>query len=275
MFPNMSLSQFNAAIHPKVQGSINLVDALPQKPDFFIMLSSSASIIGNRGQANYVAGNAFLDAFAAHLVSRGFPATSINLGSVLNVGWVAENQEKLPIALSYGSISEPELLSILEYHMDPQRTRQGSQTSSQTVAGIRSSSDFARAGFPQPAYMDYPLFTQLCASANTSTTESETKVELPIKELLSSTTSLEIATNLVTKAIILKLAGIMSLKSDEIDSSRSLTFYGVDSLVVVDFRTWMKKELEADIAISDMLSDIGIGDLSEKIAKASELNHSF
>ncbi|TVY81127.1 Ochratoxin highly reducing polyketide synthase [Lachnellula suecica] len=275
MFPNMSLEQFNAAVHPKVQGSINLANSLPPGLDFFIMLSSSASIIGNRGQANYVAANTFLDAFAANLVSRGIPACSINLGSVLNVGWVAENQEKLPIALSYGSISEPELLSILEYHMDPTRNPLGENVSSQTVAGIRSSTDFARANFPQPAYMDYPLFSQLCASADTTSGESETKVELPIRELLSSTTSLETATALVTKAIILKLSRIMSIKTDEIDPNRALTFYGVDSLVVVDFRSWMKKELEADIAISDMLSDIGIGDLSELIAKASELNSNF
>jgi KR domain len=37
---------------------------LPPKMDFFIMLSSVSSIIGNVGQANYAAGNTFEDALA-------------------------------------------------------------------------------------------------------------------------------------------------------------------------------------------------------------------
>ncbi|KAI9040577.1 beta-ketoacyl reductase [Aspergillus affinis] len=143
MLSKMTHGQFLSAITPKVQGTIKIASALSASPlDFLIFLSSSAGIIGNRGQANYSAANVFLDAFAASLIHKGYPATPISLGSVLSVGWVAENQDRLPIALSYGAISEPLLHSILEYHMDPRWGAAQIPKTCHTVAGVRSARDF-------------------------------------------------------------------------------------------------------------------------------------
>ncbi|KAG8411151.1 hypothetical protein J3459_016596 [Metarhizium acridum] len=112
MICNMSHSQFMAAIRPKVQGTINVANNLPKDLDFFVLLSSWSAIIRNRGQANYAAANVFLNTFARHLTSQGRPTTSISLGNVRSFGWVAENQDRLPIALAYGTITEDRLLSI-------------------------------------------------------------------------------------------------------------------------------------------------------------------
>ena len=46
-----------------------------------------------RGQANYVAGNAFLDALAYYRRARGLPALTINWGVVDEVGHVAGSRE--------------------------------------------------------------------------------------------------------------------------------------------------------------------------------------
>lgn len=111
--------QFQAAIGPKVQGSRNLQHVLGDKLDFFVMLSSITSVVENRGQANYAAGNAYQDAFASHLVSRGIKAVSLNLRSIKTVGYVAENRERMQrqgvITTQWTSISEEDLHSIIEY----------------------------------------------------------------------------------------------------------------------------------------------------------------
>ncbi len=39
--------------------------------DFFIVISSAAGIVGNRGQAAYAAANTFLDAFAQYRTRLG------------------------------------------------------------------------------------------------------------------------------------------------------------------------------------------------------------
>ena len=81
-------------VRPKVNGAWNLHNTLlDHKLDFFIMLSSVSGVIGNRGQAAYAAANSFLDEFAHYRVSKGFPATSIDLGVVKEIGFVAERPE--------------------------------------------------------------------------------------------------------------------------------------------------------------------------------------
>lgn len=88
----MILEDYEAATIPKVEGSWNLhrvFDGI--ELDFFVLLSSLAGVIGHPSQCNYSAGGSFQDALAAHRNTRRLPATSIDLGVVSSVGYVAEH----------------------------------------------------------------------------------------------------------------------------------------------------------------------------------------
>lgn len=68
MMVELEWSEFQTVLEPKVAGTVHLYQAVKKKElDFFMMLSSITSLIGNMGQANYGAANGFMNTFAAYL----------------------------------------------------------------------------------------------------------------------------------------------------------------------------------------------------------------
>ena len=89
---DMHWDNFKNVYASKVLGAINL-DKLTRafEVDCFVMFSSAASVLGNRGQANYAAANAFMDALAHQRKLAGLPALSINWGPWASLGMVQTN----------------------------------------------------------------------------------------------------------------------------------------------------------------------------------------
>ncbi len=89
-------SRFAQVLSPKVHGVWNLHTAtMDMQLDFFVAFSSDAAILGNGGQANHAAANAFLDAMAWYRNGRNFPALSINWGAWSKVGVAAGLSERI------------------------------------------------------------------------------------------------------------------------------------------------------------------------------------
>lgn len=88
---NMDIDTFRAGLDPKVRGSMALYEAVKHLSlDFFMFFSSVVSFLANRGQANYVAGCSFKDAYASYLLNNhSIPVKVINWGRWGSVGAVA------------------------------------------------------------------------------------------------------------------------------------------------------------------------------------------
>jgi hypothetical protein len=72
----------------------------------------------------------------------GLPATVIDLGTVLSVGYVAENRERTHMAKHLGTVlevlREDEIHALIEYLMDPRLELDG--TTCQLVSGLTDAS---------------------------------------------------------------------------------------------------------------------------------------
>jgi pimaricinolide synthase PimS1 len=84
--------KFAAVARPKIAGAWNLhrvTQELGATLDFFVCFSSAASLLGNAGQANYAAANAFLDLLAHERRRLGLPALTVNWGAWAGEGLAA------------------------------------------------------------------------------------------------------------------------------------------------------------------------------------------
>ncbi|MBE9498202.1 SDR family NAD(P)-dependent oxidoreductase [Streptomyces sp. GKU 257-1] len=81
-----SPEDFARVLRPKVPGLVNLDELTRDQPlEFFCCFSSTAGAFGNAGQADYAAGNAFMDAYAGHrnrMVGQGRCS-----GRTVSIGW--------------------------------------------------------------------------------------------------------------------------------------------------------------------------------------------
>jgi hypothetical protein len=185
LFENMSLEDWHKVLAPKVQGTINLHEALLHSPlDFFVMTSSTLGIAGASTQSNYAAANTFLDSMARHRWSLGLEACSIALGMVVGVGHMETHPEVKEIFQHrnvYG-IPEDEFLKMMEMACRPRGSVVAlSEHDAPSVAHIITGmepSKLADSGI-QPSWLNDPRFSGIRAAidklATTRTADASDK----------------------------------------------------------------------------------------------------
>jgi polyketide synthase PksN len=86
LLASKSIADFDAVLAPKVQGLLNLDEATRDLAlECFVCFSSISAVLGNAGQTDYAAANAFMDAFAAY--RNSLMAIGQRQGRSLSVNW--------------------------------------------------------------------------------------------------------------------------------------------------------------------------------------------
>ena len=93
---NQHWETFETVMWPKMLGAWHLHRATADRDlDMFVLFSSVAGVLGNPGQSNHAAANAFLDQLAAHRRALGLPGQAIAWGAWSEIGEAEEQRERM------------------------------------------------------------------------------------------------------------------------------------------------------------------------------------
>ena len=264
----MSLEAYRTALCPKMVGTRNLVNALSNiNFDFFIMLSSTCSILGHSGQANYAAGCAYQDALAQSQEYDNAHYMSLNLGMVEETDIIALHPEIRQALVRAGclSIKVDDVLRLLEYSMSSQARKDNCR---QVTIG------FNRESISRPtstSVLSHPLFSHLPTKCEAQEISSSTQASLNIEDALDAAKTVDEAQNVIASAVSKRMLALISLGDEEIPIDRPISGLGLDSLIAIELKNWIVQTFHSPLQTSEILDARDIKALSGIIGLRSTL----
>jgi hypothetical protein len=282
----MTFTDYTSVIESKVQGAWNLHHATEGHPiDFFVAISSTAGIVGNRGQAAYAAANTFLDSFVRYRLSQGLPAVSLDLTAVADAGYLAESgsgsggdgaDRAAEVARNLGAEStmcEAEVLALLSAAIEGRTSGCGHQV----VTGVRIPPDRTRL----PFWTADAKFKHLRVEAEAQIKQKEEEegrnnaagaaASLSFNAMLKAAQTTAEAEDVICKGLVHKIAALLMLEESDLDVTRTLSHYPLDSLVAIEIRNFLTREFEANLQVLELLSSGSIQFLSRAVCSKSKL----
>ena len=268
LFESMTHTQYTAVVTSKLHGARNFHAALssPQntsrsKLDFFVLISSAAGAVGNRGQAAYAAANTFLNGFAQHLRARGINACSLDLTAVSDAGYLAADAAKAAeVMRNLGSdtICLSQVLALVHAGI---AGNLGS-CAGHPITGMRIGVE--KAG--RPFWEGDAKFKHLVAAADAANSLSgggrgETVV-IPWSTRFRAAGSRNEAISIVTAALVEKIAEVVSMEQAELDVERNLSAYPLDSLTAIEVRNFITRMFDSNLQVLELLASGSIKSLA-------------
>ena len=258
LLSNLNDESFLHVLAPKIQGAWNLhtqTSALPL--DFFVLFSSIASITGSPGQANYAAGNAFLDALAHFRRSQNLRATSINWGPWGEVGMATRQSRPravasraiTPIPVTQGLMALDRILET-----DP----------IEVVVVSAAWAELARSfGGRESMSLISDLLDDDATSLKEETKEAASKELISRKVLMTLDPAERHA--LMLAHLQKSLAEVMGLEGATLDPEESLNNLGIDSLMALEVQHSLETSLRLKLPMEILMGMPSLNELSRRL----------
>lgn len=240
---NLDPERMSRVLMPKITGAWNLHELTRDRPlDHFVLYSSITTYIGNPGQANYVAANAWLEGLALLRRAQGLPATCIGWGPIGDAGYLTRNQAvKDALSSRLGA--------------EPLRAEEALHMLGRTLATPRGNLAIGDFRFSALARLlpsaQGPRFTSLLRQGDDAVSSTENLDDF--KAMIEGKSPAEMHA-LVVQLVTQEVAQILAVSADRIDPVRSLHDLGLDSLMGVELALGLEKRFGIQVPAM-MLND--------------------
>ena len=235
---NQTWQRFEEVLWPKILGAWQLHQCTKTLDlDMFVLFSSAAGVLGNAGQANHAAANAFLDQLAAHRRALGLCGQSIAWGAWSEIGEAAEQRERIASQLTSTGTDwiDPQVgIQTLDYLVRHDLTNTAAMAMDWSVAGDHLDS--------QP-----PFLTNLVGNDVDTEDGDGTAEEFNVYDLRSMTPD-----DRTEKLCALVQQELQSLLRLSIPPLPTVGFFdlGIDSLMAVQLRNRLLHVFDGELDVS-------------------------
>ncbi|QQQ79518.1 SDR family NAD(P)-dependent oxidoreductase [Saccharothrix sp. 6-C] len=234
---------FHTALDPKLRGALvldDLTDGL--ELDFFVLYSSGAALVGNFKQANYVAGNLFLEALTRARRRRGRPALAVQWGAIADTGYVAREAMGEQLAkLGLAPCHSDQALDVLEDLLcvpEADVVAVGDFRFEQAAAVLSASATPRLAGLlPEDGGESGQELRDLLRRID----------DFPRAEALQ----------LIEDVLVTELAAIMQTTPDRVDRTKTLSELGVDSLMGMELLVVLRHRFQYQVSPMELMQTGG------------------
>ncbi|KAH8162417.1 hypothetical protein CIB48_g5830 [Xylaria polymorpha] len=267
MFDGLTFENLTTVLDPKVTGTQLLDELFYDAPlDFFIVMSSLTSVVGNSGQSNYTAANMFMVALAEQRRKRGVVGSSIAISALIGIGYVERSEDftgEYFEKIGYRNISENDLHQLFAEAIIVGRP--GCNESSEIATGLEP---FYPERVAKAQFFDDIRFNHFILERQDAHDLGGKGLEVPVRIRLAEAKTKEDAASIIKEGLLTRLKRTLMISQDEaVDEKAPLVEQGIDSLMAVELRSWLLKEIEVDVPVLKILSGSSIADL---LAEAME-----
>ena len=251
LIAQQNAESFDKAFDPKAKGAWNLHALTRDRDlDFFVLFSSVTTCFGNPGQANYVAGNMYLECLAQHRRALGLPALAVGFGPIGDAGYLARNKQiREALAARTGSeaLRARQALNELEGLMSEGR-------SGVTVAAL----DWQALRHTLPALRSrrFERIGEFGGGRGERDDIREVIADLPEGE----------AHEKVTGLLSEQVAKVLRLPAERLDLDTSIYDLGMDSLMAVELHMAVEEQFNVHVPAMAMTEGMSITQLAGRIA---------
>jgi phthiocerol/phenolphthiocerol synthesis type-I polyketide synthase C len=253
LIDGMDHAAIAAVLKPKVAGAANLERiARDLALDYLLYYSSATTLIGNPGQFNYVAANAFLEGLARRGRASGLPVMAVSWGGIEDVGYLAEHIG-----------SNPSLRKRFASSLVAARTALDGLDLMWRHRAVANWA-FARIDWSMArrelAVTATPTFGAVVAPTGARQMGDSAAILEKLKAM-----PVDQAVDALLDIVVEEIARVLRLPPKEVDRHRPLAEIGMDSLMALELRTILEETLQVDLPMMSLASGTTAADIARRI----------
>ncbi|WP_407049800.1 SDR family NAD(P)-dependent oxidoreductase [Methyloraptor flagellatus] len=250
---NLDADRLTAVLAPKIDG-IGHLDRATRGHDlqYFVGFSSATTLIGNPGQAAYVAANAYIQGVMRARRAEGLPGLAVAWGAIADAGVLArdvETAKKLERVTGVVGLPVKDALRHLGQILA------GPHAPTVYCADIR-----AGAATRDLKLLQTPTFRDLFQGGDAA----EAGGGIDLAAIVHENNEAD-ARRIVGELIAAEVARILRLAAEEIDLFRPLGELGMDSLMALELRMNVEKKFGVELPLVAITSVRNLSDLAAKL----------